>query len=168
MARMIRFNIESIVVSKIFGSIDTAHGDVSIADDGRYSAEINGDLYLFDGKCIWEYSAQNAQATKQCLKEDEEFENRLFFLKNLDHYYSTSSVSPDSIYKLIRAKEDDDALPDSLLVTLSESRLVKMEYYDLNNDLNVVSLKKESLSDSVENRVFSPAFPDSTEIIDLP
>lgn len=167
-AKIIKLDIEIVVVSQVFGNVDTARGEISIADDGRYLALINEDYYLFDGKCVWEYSAENNQATKECLKEGEHFENRLFFIKSLDHYYSTFTNISDSVYRLIRIKERQNSLPDTLIVYLSNSRLSSIEYLDLNDDLNRISILRETLLDTLAAGTFQISLPDSVEIITLP
>lgn len=167
-ARMISLNVKIVVESKIFGDADTTVGEIAIANDGRYFAGLSDDIYLFDGKCTWEYSAENRQATRRCLKKGEYFENRLFFIKDLDRYYKTSTGTLDSVYQLIRIVKEDDALPDTLTVYLSESHLSSVEYFDLNRDLNSIYILGDSILDSVDAGVFELSLPDSVEIIDLP
>ncbi len=167
-AAMISFGIIITVESQIFDDIDSADGGISIARDGRYYARLNDDIYLFDGKCIWEFSDENNQATKRCLKEGEEIENRLAFIKNLDDYYETSVIEKNSIYRLIKNIENKESLPDSLMIYLEESRLSLIEYPDLNNDLNKIRILKETVSDSILHVTFEMNLPDSVEVIILP
>ena len=169
-AAMVTLKVEVINRSKIFNSADTSAGDISIAGDGRYSAHLNDDIYLFDGKCIWEFSAENNQATKQCLKDGEKFENRLFFLKDLDKHYASQVIHKKTQYLLTLRNKKSASLPDSLTVHLN-SRLgliSKINYRDLNNDLNEVIIKKQSLFNRVDTTSFQIRLPDSTEIINLP
>ncbi|HDL04435.1 MAG TPA: hypothetical protein ENH25_09920 [candidate division Zixibacteria bacterium] len=167
-ARMINFDVRISVVSEIFGSTDTTFGDITIADDGRYAAHIGNDSYIFDGKCIWEYSADNNQATKSCLKEGELFENELFFIKNLRKYYKVALEKEDTLFLLVKTNPESNQLPDSLNMILREGRISDMDYFDLNRDLNRVHIIHESLFDKVDPTVFKAEFPDSTEVISLP
>jgi outer membrane lipoprotein-sorting protein len=169
-SRLVNFKIASAVDSKVFGQTDSVNGEVVIADDGRYLARMNDDLYLFDGKCIWEVSFENRQATKQCLKEGESFENRLFFIKDLDKYYTAKSVKKEKEYCLKRIEKENNSLPDSIEVFLdaSRGRLNRLEYLDLNGDVNRVHIIDEMTSDSIDPRRFEMALPDSIEIINIP
>ncbi len=167
-AAMVSFDILITIESKIFDEIDSASGKISIANDGRYFARLNNDIYLFDGKCIWEFSEENNQATKRCLKKDEEIENQLAFIKNLDDYYETSVIEKNSIYRLTKNIENNESLPDSMKIYLSESNISKIEYLDLNNDLNKIRILTEITSDSVYREIFEMNLPDSAEVITLP
>jgi outer membrane lipoprotein-sorting protein len=167
-AGMVSFDIEMIVESKIFDDIDSTAGEISIARDGRYYAQLNDDIFLFDGKCIWEYSTENNQATKQCLKSHEHFDSQLTFIKNLDEYYKTSVIEKDAVYRLMKIDNADESLPDTLMVYLKKTGLLKIEYLDLNDDLNKIYILQETVSDSLTNEPFKINLPDSVEIITLP
>lgn len=169
-APMITLEVEIISHSKIFESADSSTGMISIANDGRYCARLDEDVYLFDGKCIWEVSAENRQATKQCLKEGEKFENRLFFLKDLDNYYNAKAVKGDAQYLLILKKKRTSSLPDSLNVYLDSQygAISKIDYHDLNGDLNEVIIKKQTILNGIDSSIFHIQLPDSTEVINLP
>jgi len=167
-AGIVSFNIVIIVESKIFDDIDSTTGEISIAQDGRYCARLGDDIFLFDGKCIWEYSAENNQATKQCLKKNEHFDNQLTFIKNLDEYYRTSIVEKDAVYRLAKLDDADESLPETLMVYLEKTGLSKIEYLDLNNDVNKIYILQEAISDSLTDEPFEINLPDSVEIITLP
>jgi len=166
-ARMINFDIWVVVESDIFGTVDTTHGDITITDDGRYVAYVGGDIYLFDGRCIWEYSRENNQATKDCLEENEIFENELFFIKNLKKYYMVAHEDED-LFLLVRTSPESSQLPDSMTVTTDEEALSELTYYDLNHDLNKVHIKSDSLYETIDREIFEIHLPDTTEIITLP
>jgi len=167
-AAMIELKINIIVLSDIFDEADTASGEIVIANDGRYRANINQDIYLYDGQCIWEYSEENAQATMDCLKEGEQFENKLVFLKNLDQYYSTHSIKENAQYLLTKRTESDGNLPDSLTLYLNNSKLAELDYHDINGDLNKIKILSEAIFNSVDSSIFMINLPDSVEIIELP
>ncbi len=165
---MVQMEIEISVYSQIFDDVDKAEGEISIADDGRYRAEINDDIYLFDGKCIWEYTPEHNQVTKDCLKEGEMFESTLSFLKNLDKYYQTDIVIAGHQYQLTRIDSARGALPDSMTVFINKDELEKIEYYDVNQDLNRIEFEEIEYFESPKEEIFSPSFPASAEVITLP
>lgn len=169
-APMITLKVEMISHSQIFESADSSSGMISIANDGRYCASLDKDIYLFDGRCVWEVSAENKQATKQCLKQGEKFENRLFFLKDLDNYYNARPIKSDIQYLLILKKKRTSSLPDSLNVYLDRQygAISKIDYHDLNGDFNEVIIKKQSILNAIDDDAFHIQLPDSTEIINLP
>jgi outer membrane lipoprotein-sorting protein len=167
-AAMVILEVDIMVESKIFNETDSSRGYIAVTEDGRYITEINNDVYLFDGNCKWEYSAENNQVTKRCPEDDETVDNRLAFIKNLDEYYKTDTIYVDSVYRLTKTGEDDESLPDTLLIYLRESRLSTIEYLDLNDDMNRVIISKQIVSDSVDADRFRINLPDSVEIITLP
>jgi outer membrane lipoprotein-sorting protein len=167
-AKMVDLGVDIIITSDVFDDVDTSMGRISITDDGRYSAKIEDDIYLFDGQCIWEYSAENNQATKKCLKKDEKFESWLIFIKNLDRYYATSVIKPDEIYRLTGLGDTENDLPDSLTIFMSTYGLQAIEYYDLNGDLNRIRIVYGATMDVVVDELFEINLPDSVEIISLP
>jgi len=167
-AVMVTFDILITIESDIFDEIDSAYSEIYIANDSRYFARLNDDIYLYDGDCIWEYSAANNQATKRCPDEEEIVENRLAFIKNLDKYYTTTAIEKDSIYNLLKKTTDDESLPDNMRIYLKNAHLSCIQYYDLNNDLNQVDILSETISDSLDVDIFKINLPDSVEVITLP
>ena len=138
---MIKMNILIITRSPIFDNIDTTVGDVRIAADDRYYARFNDDIYLFDGHCVWEYSADNNQVTKDCYKKGEVYENELTALKDLKAHYDLECMIPDSLYRFKVKPDQNKNLPDSLIVTLDRrpGTLAYFSYNDLNGDVNDVT-----------------------------
>ncbi len=169
-ARQVKLDVAITVTSKIFKDIDSSAGKVAIADDGRYFARFNHDVYLFDGKCTWEISTEYRQATKRCLKDGEKFENRLVFLKNLDEFYISQPIKKDFIYHLTCRDCKDSPMPDSLTIYLDKSadRINRLEYFDLNGDLNRVYILSEKPAAVVEDSLYHFNLPDSMEVITLP
>jgi len=164
------FGVLITVESKVFDDIDSAYGQIILAEDGRYRAEINGDIYLNDGNSNWEYSAENNQATQKIIRAGEIPDDRLTFFKDIDSFYNTSVIKKDFIYRLTKLDTADTALPDSMTVFLDENRLQisKIEYYDLNDDLNCIYIIEESYEDKIRKDLFELSLPDSVEIISLP
>ncbi len=169
-AAVVHLNVLITIESKVFNDIDSAFGEIILAEDGRYRAEINSDIYLNDGKHYWEYSAENNQATRRIIKEGEVSDNRLAFFKDIDSFYKTSIVKQDIIYRLIKLDSADEALTDCLTVFLKENglQISKIEYYDLNDDLNCIYIMEESHEDRIKKELFELSLPDSAEIISLP
>ncbi len=169
-AKQVKLEVAVAVTSKIFNDVDSSRGQVFIADDGRYFAHLGQDIYIFDGKCIWEISTEYHQATKKCLKDGEKFENRLVFLKNMNDYYNTVPVKRDLVYHLVRKDSEESPLPDSMTIFLDKSanRISRIDYYDLNDDLNRVYLLSEKSNAIIDDTLYRFKLPDSTEVITLP
>ncbi|SYZ73263.1 exported hypothetical protein [Candidatus Zixiibacteriota bacterium] len=169
-AREVKLKVAVAVTSKIFKDVDSSNGEIAIADDGRYFAQMGRDIYLFDGKCTWEISLEYRQATKRCLKDGEKFENRLVFIKNLDEYYEPHPIRKDLIYLLTRKDSDDSPMPDSLTIFLDKSadRIARLEYFDLNGDLNRVYILSERPNPAITDSLYHFNRPDSMEVITLP
>lgn len=159
-----------IVISDFFGTADTVAGSISFASDGRYVTRLGVDEYLFDGKCLWEYSQMYAQASRNCLKPGQRLDDSFLFLRHFNDYYRVRALRPDSVYRLTIEKEFQGKAPDSLMVTLNpaQKRIVFMEYYDINEELNRILLGEETRADTIDSALFVPSFPDSTEIIEIP
>lgn len=167
-AEVIKLEMNIIVISSVFEDADTVMAEIVISGDGRYLAKINDDIYLFDGTCNWEYSFENAQVTKRCLKKGEIVENELFFIKDLDRFYSTTVIEKDKTYKLIRVENSKGTLPDSLTLSLDSMNISIIEYYDLNDDLNRINIISDTIFDKIDDSLFHFSLPDSVEVITLP
>ncbi len=159
-----------IVVSDFFGTADTIDGTITFAADGRYRTKLGEDEFLFDGQCLWEYSAIYAQASRNCLKPGQRLDDSFLFFRHFHDYYTVRTTLPDSIYQLSILKEYQGKAPDSLTVTLSpqKKRIVAMEYFDINDEINRILIGSESKSQTVDSLLYQPTFPDSTEIIEIP
>jgi hypothetical protein len=167
-ARLLNLEAEIIVTSEIFNDIDTVRANLSIANDGRYIAIMDEDMYLYDGTCLWDYSSENNQATKDCIKDGESFENDLVFLKDFDRYYKSSVMIEDSLYYLKKIVKSNNSLPDSLVIYLSGSGISAVQYNDLNDDLNQIFITRTIIADTLIPDLFKIRLPDSAEIIVLP
>jgi len=169
-AAIVQLDVLITVKSKVFNDTDSATGEILLADDGRYRLLLNDDIYLNDGEYNWEYSAENNQATKRAFKEGEILDNRLGFFKNIDSYYFTNVVKKDSEYYLSKIDDTDNALPDDMTIYLKKDKdeILKIEYYDLNDDLNCIYINSQNCLNSIKKNSFEISLPDSTEIISLP
>jgi hypothetical protein len=169
-AALVELDIMLIIESDIFDMVDSTDGKVLIADDSRYCASLDDDIYWFDGRCISEYVAENGQVTRDCLGEAEYFESELIFIKSLDRYYKTTAIVDDSLYSLTRKDSQASSLPDSLTLIFrdKDSDNPVLEYYDLNKDLNIVDIRGRRIFDTIPDGVFDPDIPDSVEVIIMP
>ena len=169
-AKIVQLDLIIAVNSKVFDEIDTTYGKIYFSDDGCYIANLDDDIYLYDGTYNWEYSAENNQATKQKLGQNEQTDNRLSFFKNINKYYKSEILQSDKKYRLIKLNDADEALPDSLIIFLNKtgSSISRLEYFDLNGDLNKIIITDEKYSDQPDSDLFKINLPDSVEIIDLP
>jgi len=167
-AAQVSLDVLITIRSDVFDTFDSTSGEIVVASDGRYYARLSNDAFVFDGRCLWEYSAENNQATKDCLGEDERFESEFSFIKNLDRYYTAENVHPDSVYILRRRGDDNSSLPDSLTLYLTSAKLSRISYYDLNKDLNIVAVRNQRCDTVVTDSRYHMHLPDSTEIIVMP
>jgi outer membrane lipoprotein-sorting protein len=165
-AKLVEFDVDIIIVSEIFDDADTSVARIFIADDERYRADINDDIYMCDGDYFWEYSKENEQVTKKAFDKNSS-QNALTFFKNPDKYYKTEILKHNKKYSIMKIS-DDDALPDSALIYIDNGELVSIEYYDINDDLNKISFKNIIVSDTIDEQIFRQNWPDSVEIITLP
>jgi len=169
-AGQINMDIGLVVESKVFDDVDSIGAQVTVVADGRYRADIGDDIYMFDGRDIWEYSAENNQATVRSLKDGEQYDNRLIFLTDFDKCFETREILPDSIYALYRRPDTDRALPDSMVAYINcpEATIFRLEYHDTNGDLNRIHFLSVTLTDTISSGLFDIGLPDSVEIITLP
>lgn len=166
----VEISFEHIVVSEFFATADTLVGKVTFTSDGRYLTDLGQDQYLFDGECLWEYSLTYAQATRNCLQAGQRIDDSFLFFRNFNEYYSIMEVVKDSLYLLTIVPEHRGGAPDSLRIVLNkdEERIETMEYYDINEELNLMVIGKESFFETVDSLLFMARFPDSVEIIEFP
>ncbi len=170
-AALVSMEVEIEIHSDIFEEIQNSRGEIRVAADGRYRADINDDIYLFDGKSIWEYSKDNNQATKREIKEGEVLTNRLDFIRNLDDYFRTEPITPDRHYRLIKAvPQSESFLPDSMEIYLDNTgkKISRMAFRDINGDLNIIKISRLKALTYSDPSLFRADFPKGTEIITLP
>lgn len=158
----------SILESSIFESVDSADGRAVIADDGRYWIMIGADTYLSTGAKLYSYSAANNQVTVEPVAPGA-VNTEITLLQSLDESYKTAILSPDSVFQLTRDSAAAPGLPDSLQVFLTDHgrTIARMEYYDINDELNRIILKALTTAVTCDTSVFVPSFPDSVEVIEL-
>jgi outer membrane lipoprotein-sorting protein len=158
----------SILESSIFESVDSADGRAIIAEDGRYRIMLGEDLYLSTGAELYSHSAANNQVTVEPVAPGA-VNTDITLLQSLDESYKTTILQPDSVYSLTRDSSAASGLPDSLTVFMTENLqgIHRMEYYDINGELNRIIIKALTTSEACDTNQFIPSFPDSVEVIEL-
>lgn len=167
----------SILKSDIFDTEDTLEGTAWLAGDGRYYIAVGDDVYLFDGRCRYTYSRSNNQVVIERLDSSVTSSEEVTFLIRLDDYYTTQVLNPDTSYRLSRKPGDGPDIPDSMTVYLGEAgpagsgeerpEIDRLEFYDINEDLNIIKLLHVRTVAECDRGHFMPAFPDSVERIKL-
>ena len=168
-ADCVRFEFLSILESDVFDTFDTAKGDVVIAADGRYCLNLNGDQYIFDGRLLHSFSRENNQVTIEAAASGEAQEESVSFVKRIDEFYNSIMLVPDERYRLVRLSERHKELPDTIVAFVNplSVSLARLEYYDVNRDLNRIIFIAEETLPACPDSAFVPAYSDSVEIIKL-
>jgi outer membrane lipoprotein-sorting protein len=167
-SKLIAIKADLSVYSTVFEDTDEYNVNIFIADSGFYRVELDKDVYLFDGKKVWEYSYENKQATYRETAPGERPVDEISFIKNLDRFYESKVIKPCRIYELTRIDSTDEGLPDEMTLIFANDKLQRIEYKDLNGDLNTFKIKEIKLFNEFNQAPFKQDFPDSTEIIALP
>lgn len=156
-----------VIESDIFNSIDSTNGEAYLSSDGRYNIKTDKDFYIYDLVNYYSYSPESNQLVieKNLNNEDEE----ISFITNLDKYYITVIIDSDKSYSLYKKDNITGDIPDSMVVIIdSKDKILKrLEYYDINEELNKLILIEQNHIDSCLNDYFIPNVPDSTERVKL-
>ena len=167
-AKCVRFDFLSILESDIFEGVDTTLGTAYLAADGRYFVTLGEDEYLYNLKLLYSYSKVNNQVTVE--KMDDRTGEEVVFVMQLDSLYNSTPIKKNFEYHLVKKDSVFESnIPDSMLLFMDPDRLVlqKIEYYDVNEELNRVVFLKQVLEPACDESRFQPQFPDSVEIIKL-
>lgn len=161
------FEFDAILVSEIFEITDTTESFAYIASDNRYKIEICDDIYLYDGEYLYSYSPSSNQVIIE--PGSDELSRQVSFLTRLDELYNSHIISPDSLYSLTKKKAEQGDFPDSLTVTLSEDgkSIESLEYHDINEELNIIRIRKQTYSELCDSNYFEPSFPEEAERVKL-
>lgn len=166
----IRLEFLSIIESEIFGTVDTTVGSADLAADGRFDIRLGSDRYLYDLERLYSYSADNNQVVIEPAEAGASVADEIRFLTQLEERYHARPSLKRGEYKL-RRKEDDlqSDLPDSLEITINVEALIieKVEYFDINDDLNRLIIGSQFFFDNCNAATFLPDFPDSVERVKL-
>ena len=167
-ADCVNFRFLSIVESGIFDRSDTAEAEATIAEDGRYLINLGRDQYLYDLEYLYSFSCDNNQVTVEKVNGVEAYEE-LSFVKRLDEFYRSFVLKPDSKYRLLRLSAEESNIPDSLLLFLRSDSLIldRIEYYDINEELNRIIFLEQTVNETCPDTPFVPNYPDSVEVIRL-
>ncbi len=162
-----RFEFVSILESSIFDIVDSTEGEAYIASDGRYHITLAGDQYLFDGAHLYSYSEENNQVVIETPDSGYVRSDEISYITRLDDYYQTIEVTPDSQYRLLKRPGVVGDIPDSMTVTVNSSRMMLelITYFDVNEELNRIVIRNQTVESKCAQSSFEPAFPDSAETI---
>jgi len=168
-ATCVRFEFISIIKSDIFDVVDSMAGAAYIAHDGRFNVTIGEDRYLFDMNFLYSYSAENNQVVIEKVQDIDAVSREISFITRLDELYETKTVVSGRLYRLNKKPDEKSDIPDSVTVFIDEDtlQLERLEYYDINEELNVIVIRKQQASGDCDERRFEPVFPDSVERVRL-
>lgn len=164
----IELHFLSIVESDIFDSIDSTYGKAYLARDGRFRVKLGTDEYLDDGHQLYSYSQENNQVTIEQSGGGGEA-GELSLLRKMDDWYTTYPTDSNTVFRLIRKSEVEGDIPDSMtvLIDMTEIKLVEISYLDINEELNRIILLHQILSDQCYEKRFEFSLPDSVERVKL-
>ncbi|MFH2048721.1 MAG: hypothetical protein ABIJ12_04670 [bacterium] len=164
-ARCIQIEFISSFESSVFDTTDSTKGIAVISQDGRYNIQLGNDLYLYDLEKSYSYSQGSNQVIIEEVADPEMVGKEISFIKNLDDLYVSQQFIKNRIYKLTKKTRNDTSdTPDSLIIYLSENKFFdSLSYYDINEDLNYIYFISQKISDTCDNSLFIPIFPDSVE-----
>jgi len=168
LADCVNFRFLSIVESGIFDRSDTIEAEATIAEDGRYLINLGRDQYLYDLEYLYSFSYDNNQVTIE-RANGREVPEELSFVKRLDDFYRSFVLKPDSLYRLLKLSAEGSNIPDSLLLFLRSDSLLldRIEYYDINEELNRIIFLEQTVNETCPDTPFVPNYPDSVEVIRL-
>ena len=168
-AEFCRMEFLSILESEVFESVDTTKGHAYLSVDGRYVVKIGPDMYLYDNENLYSYSEIQNQVTVERLAPSQARRDDVSFVTRLDDYYDTFPVTPDAEYRLIKTVKEAEGIPDSLrlFVNNESNQLDRIEFFDLNEDINRIIFLDVTVSNVCDTAMFIPHFPDSVETIKL-
>lgn len=164
-----RFEFMSIVHSDVFDSVDSTAGSAYIAADGRYSVSIGEDQYVYDGDLMYSYSGPNDQVTVERVASQDAYIAQVSFITRLDEFYRIEPLRKNHEYSLYRTDSTQTGLPDSMTVWVGESpqRLDRIEYYDINEDLNVIEFISDQTLQECASDSLVAKFPATADVIKL-
>lgn len=168
-AGCIRLEFTSIIESDIFDTVDSTDGEACLASDGRYRISLGDDEYLYDGKLLYTYSADNNQVTVEKLDTTIENSQEVTFLSRLDELYETMPTNDRNRYHLRLREAPEADLPGSMTVLVGGDPPViqSLEFYDINDDFNQLILYHQQLDSACAEDDFVPDFPESAETVKL-
>jgi len=165
----VRFEILTTIESTVFDVVDSAKGLAVIADDGRFNVIIGQDQYIYDSKRLFSYSEINNQVIVETPTDSETIMGDISFITNIDKWYHTQVVMLDKQYRLVMKDSlpVSSDMPDSMTVHVSKlsKNIDSLIFFDINDDRNVIYFLSQNLSDTCDEQLFKPSFPDSTDVV---
>ena len=167
-ADCVSFRFLSIVESGIFDRTDTIVAEATISADGQYVINLGRDQYLYDLEYLYSFSCDNNQVTIE-KGNGMEVPEELSFVKRLDDFYRSFVLKSDLRYRLLKLSAQENNIPDSLELSLRSDSLVldRIEYYDINEELNLIIFLEQTVHEICPDTPFVPDYPDSVEVIRL-
>lgn len=164
-----RFEFVSIIESEIFDATDSATGTAYIARDGRFNVTLGEDRYLFDLRFLYSYSSENNQVVIEKVSDQAQVSREISFITRLDELYETHTIQPGKSYRLLKKPGEKSDIPDSVTIFIAPDslQLERLEYLDINEERNVIVIRKQQTGKDCDDGQFEPAFPDSVERIRL-
>ncbi len=168
-AKCLSMRFVSVIKSDIFDDIDSTSGELYVASDGRFFLDAGSDQFLFDGSNIYTYSESANQVIIETPVDSESTSREFSFLLMLDRLYSIEPITPNREYQLRIKTHTSETYPDSMVVHIDDSDqiLKRLEYYDINDELNTIIVNWMKLSTACRSSQFIPSFPDSVERVKL-
>lgn len=168
-AECVRMDFINIIHSEIFDIVDSTTGSACLASDGRYRVRLGDDTYLYDGSDLHSYSRENNQVVVEAVDPDSDAGREVTFLTRLEELFETKGQPTANSYRLSRRKDSMEDLPDSMTVIVDPERLLinRVEFYDINDEFNIIELLNQNLDSACTDRDFTPNFPDSVETVKL-
>jgi hypothetical protein len=161
------FIFVDVIESEIFNTVDTTYGEAYMSSDGRYYIETNDEFYIYDHDNYFSYSPESNQLIiEKRLSSDDD---NISFITNLNKYYDSNLLTENRSYSLLKKDNIISDVPDSMIVYINsdEKKLEKIEYFDINDELNKLIFIEQNYIDSCLDNQFIPVVPDSTERVKL-
>jgi len=165
-AGCINLEFISSLESSVFDTVDSTYGMAVISGDGCYNIRLGNDIYLYDHDKSYSYSEGANQVIIEDVDDPEMMGKELSFIKNLDELYTTNQIKKNRIYMLSKIEKEGEIsdIPDSMIMYISDNNhFDSLSYYDINEDLNKIYFISQIISDTCDNSLFIPNFPDSAE-----
>jgi outer membrane lipoprotein-sorting protein len=157
------------VKSDVFDVVDSTYGTAVLSPDGRYNVSIGPNQYICDLQHVYSYSQDNNQVVIESTDSATYSDDEISFVLRLDDLYKTYVLKPNQSYRLVKKGDAAGDFPDSMTVTIDSDKLLlkQIEYYDVNDELNTITLIKQDYHAVCKKELFEPDFPDSVERVRL-
>jgi len=163
-----QFEFLSVHESGIFETSDTTAGRAYIARGGKYSIMIGDDSYINNGELLYSYSKAQNQVTIEKTGENS-IQEEVSFITRLDEFYVTECEEANHEYFLRRNRPEARSLPDSMILLIDSTltQIERIEYFDQNEDLNIIIFLAQSNFSECDESLLEENFPDSADVVKL-